>query len=353
MPNWLASMTQTFEYYEVDPATWKDKKKLSNVKSCSITRSSDSATLGSASIDVTESVGECYIRVYLVTIQNGATERHPLGTFLVQTPSSSFDGKSRSVTLDAYTPLIELKENQPPIGYFVPETSEIMSVAYDRVRENLRAPVVQATRSDILYYDFVADINEDWLSFISSLIANAKHTFGIDELGRILFAPKQDISSLQPVWTFDDDNSSILRPDLNFNHDLYDVPNVVEVIHSRGSGQYYAVAENNDPDSPTSIQRRGRRITRRITNPDLNGDNPTDSQIDAYAKQALEELSTIEYSVSYTHAYCPVRLGDCVRINYSRAGLNNVKAKVVSQTIKCEPGCPVQETAVFTAKLWR
>jgi hypothetical protein len=34
-------------------------------------------------------------------------------------------------------------------------------------------------------------------------------------------------------------------------------------------------------------------------------------------------------------------------------GLTGIKAKVVSQNIKCTPGCPVSEKAVFTNKLWR
>ena len=88
MVDWTSSMTQTFEYYIVDPGTWKDKQKLNNVKSCTINRDSNAETLGSATFDITESVGECYIRVYLITIQNGIKEKHPLGTFLVQTPSS-------------------------------------------------------------------------------------------------------------------------------------------------------------------------------------------------------------------------------------------------------------------------
>ena len=110
MIDWLSSMQQSFEYYTVDPNTWMDNKKIENVKSCSISRDSEAETLGSATIDITESLGECYIRVYLVTIQNGITEKHPLGTYLVQSPSTSFDGRSTSISMDAYTPLIELKE---------------------------------------------------------------------------------------------------------------------------------------------------------------------------------------------------------------------------------------------------
>jgi hypothetical protein len=218
--------------------------------------------------------------------------------------------------------------------------------------ENLRAPVVPTSSDKQIYYDFIADTSETWIAYLTSLLSNAKYEYDLDEMGRVLFKPKQDIASLQPVWTYDDSNSSILYPDIELEHDLFDIPNVVEVIHSTGSKLQYAKAINDDPNSPTSIQRRGRTIVHRIIDPDLVGDDPTDSQVDEYARTALTELSTIEYKVSYTHGYCPVRLGDCVRLNYPKAGLINVKAKVISQKIDCTPGCPVQEKAVFTTKLW-
>lgn len=358
MADWLKSMEQTFEYYIVDPGTWKDAKKLENVKSCTITRDAETDTLGSATIDVTESVGECYIRIYLITIQNGITEKHPLGTFLVQTPSSSFDGKKRDVTMDAYTPLIELRENPPPIGYsIIAENADgsyenIMENAVALTSENLRAPVINATNDKTLYNDFVASTEETWLSYISDLIANAKYTFGLDELGRVMFLPKQELTSLQPIWTYTDDNSSILLPDITMKHDIYGVPNMVEVVYANGADSYYAYAINDDPNSPTSTVNRGRIIRHRDPNPKLAG-VLTQKMIDDYAEKLLEELSTVEYTVTYTHGYCPVRLGDCVRLNYEAAGITDVKAKVISQTIKCKAGCQVTEKAVFTTKLWR
>ena len=352
MPNWAASMQQTFEYYIVDPWTWKDTKLLDTVKSCTIKRDSDSETLGSATIDISESVGECYIRAYLVTIQNGIREKHPLGTFLVQTPSSSFDGKIRDTSMDSYTPLIELKEGMPPLGYSIPKGSNIMELSYLLTREHTRAPVVKASSTSTLFNDFIADINDTWLSFITDLLANAKYTYDLDEMGRIIFSPKQDTASLQPVWTYNADDDSILYPELNMDHDLYGIPNIVEVIYSNGNGHYYSRVVNDDSNSPTSTVNRGREIIYRVTDPDLIGD-PTNSQIDKYAEQLLRELSSVEYTITYTHGYCPVRVGDCIRFNYSRAGLKDIKAKVISQSIKCELGCPVTEKAVFTTKLWR
>lgn len=352
MVDWHASMQQTFEYYVVDPGTWKDAQKLNNVKSCTISRDADVETLGSATIDVTESVGESYIRVYLVTIQNGIRERHPLGTFLVQTPSSSYNGKIRNVSMDAYTPLLELKENPPPLGYSILKNANIMENAYLLCREHARAPIVRANDATPLYNDFVANTSDTWLTFLTDLIANAKYTFALDELGRILFAPKQDTASLQPVWTYDDSNSSILYPDLDMDHDLYGIPNVVEVVYSNGKDYYYARVINDDENSPTSTVNRGREIIYRTTEPGVYGD-PTNDQIQEYATKLLKELSTVEYTVTYTHGYCGTRLGDCIRLNYSRAGLKDIKAKIISQSIRCESGCPVTEKAVFTTKLWR
>ena len=399
-------MQQTFEYYMVDPNTWKDTKLITTVKSCTINRDLEADTLGSATINIVDSVGECYIRVYLVVIQNGVTEKYPLGTYLVQTPSSSFDGKTRNVSMDAYTPLLELKEKQPPLGYYIPKstyhkvsyadsvytkTDEIldavagivsdnvktttgeqvfkqnmpdgtdmyyciaetaMDLAYRLTRENVRAPVVWTKCTTPLSYDFVSDSNDTWFSYLRDLVSSANYEFVLDELGRVLFSPKQDISSLQPVWTYNDDNSSILYPEVTMNHDLYGVPNVVEVIYSTGSDQLYARVINDDPNSPTSTVSRGREIIYRVTNPDLVG-IPTQAQIDELAEQTLSNLSSIEYTITYSHGYCPVRIGDCVRLNYSKAGMKNIKAKVISQSIACEAGCKVTEKAVFTNKLWR
>lgn len=350
MPDWTASMQQTFEYYVVDPGTWKDTTRLDVVKSSSINRDSTVETLGSAAFDVVESVGECYIRVYLITIQNGVKEKHPLGTFLVQTPSSTFDGKVRNVTMDAYTPLIELKEKMPPIGYSLLEGANIMDNAYFILRENVRAPVAKATCDETLQDNFVADPSETWSSFLRDLVSAAKYSFDLDEMGRILFAPKQDAEKLQAVWTYDDSNSSILYPELTFDHDLYGIPNVVEVVYSRGNKNITKRIVNDDENSPISTVNRGREIIHRVTNPDIG--NPTPGQVEEYAKRVLREVSTLEYTISYTHAYCPVRVGDGVRLNYKRAGLVDVRAKVISQSIKCEPGCPVTERAVFTKKLW-
>lgn len=351
MPDWMQSMSQTFEYYKVDPGTWRDAKRLDNITASSITRDADAETLGSASFDVVGEMKECYVRTYLVIRQNGITERFPLGTHLVSSPSSTFDGKLTNVTADAYTPLIELKDAIPPLGYSILKESNVMKEAYMICREKIRAPIVQTTCEEKLYSDFVANTNDTWISFISDLVYKAKYKLGLDEKGRVIFLPRQDLAALQPVWTYNDNNSSILYPEITCDHDLYGIPNVVEVVYSNGRDSYYAKVVNDDKNSPTSTVRRGREIIYRVTDPGFSG-IPTDKQIQLYAKELLRQLSSVEYTISYSHGYCPVRLDDCVRLNYERAGLKNIKAKVIYQSIKCEAGCQVSEKAVYTKKLW-
>lgn len=347
MPDWTASMQQSFEYYKVDPNTWTDEEEITTVTSSKIERDTDADTKGSASIDVTGDIGECYVRIYLITLQNRIREKHPLGTFLVQTPTQKFNGKRKIESLDAYTPLTELKENYPPLGYSVLKGTDIMSTASTLTEENLRAPVVHTTSDDKLETDFIAEISETWLEYLTALIANAKFDYDLDPLGRILFSPVQDMASLQPVWTYDDDNSSILYPDIDLERDLYGVPNAVEVLFSMDNYYLYAKAINEDPNSPVSTVSRGRQITYRETNPELYG-TPTKQQLEDYAVQKLRNLLSLEHTIKYSHGYCPVRVGDCVLLNYKRAGFNNVKAVVKTQSIDCKPGCKVEETAVYT-----
>lgn len=352
MIDWTESMSQTFEFYRVDPLTWKDTDLLTQIKSCSIDRDESVQTLGSATIDTTEIIDECYVRIYLVADQNGVVEKVALGTYLVQTPSVSFDGKINTITLDAYTPLIELKEGLPPLGYSILKDTNIMDVAYDICREHMRAPVIKTKSTKTLYSDFVSNVNDNWITFTTDLVANAKYKPDLDEIGRLTFAPIQDIASLQHRWVYTDDNSSILYPEVTNKRDLYGIPNVVEVVYSGDGTSLFSRIVNDDDNSPISTVNRGREIVYRDTNPNFSGE-PTQEMLDDYAVQLLRNLSCLEHTITYSHGYCPVRVGDCVLLNYEKAGLKNVRAKVISQSIKCKTGCSVQEKAVYTTKLWR
>lgn len=353
MIDWTKSMQQTFEFYVVDPATWHDIEKLTKVKSCTITRDSSLDTLGSATLDADEDLNGKYVRVYLIATQNGETEKVPLGTHLYQSPSTVFDGKRHSISHDGYTPLIELKEKPMPIGYQARKNVNIVSLAQTILEDgSIRAPIVAGSSNKTLSGDFLADISDTRLTFISDLLYNANYTLGLDELGKVLFMPDKELAAMAPVWTFNDDNSSILYPDLTITRDIFGIPNKIEVVYSEsGSNPIVSSFSNTDPKSIVSYQQRGRWIIHRETDPDI-APGANQAQLDEYAFKKLRELSTIDYQISYKHGYCPVRLGDCIRLNYRRAEFYNENAKVIRQVIHCEEGCQVEETAILTEHLW-
>ncbi len=352
MPDWTKSMSQSFEYYIVNPDTWTDDSLLDSMTSGNISWDLSAETLGSANFDIDSFIGECYIRAYLITIQNGVRERFPLGTFLVQTPSHNYDSKILKSSLTAYTPLIELKEKYLPIGYTALKGDNVMKHATAIVGGNMRAPISSVASDATLNFDFTAGNDENVLSFTSSLIANANYHYDIDGWGNIMFAPDQSLDSLQPRIIFDDGNSSILYPDISLDRDLYGIPNVVEVLYSTGNDTFYSKATNDDPNSLTSTISRGREIMSRVLNPELSG-VATQDIIDRYAQELLKSYSSVTGTITYKHGYCPVRIGDCVSLKYKKLKqispqLYPIKAKVISQNISCETGCPVEETAEFT-----
>lgn len=353
MPDWTRSMEQTFEFYEVDPSTWADAREITNVTGCVIAYDATVDTLASASIDCDEDLTDKYVRPYLVTVQDRIRERFPLGTYLCQTPSRTFDGKRSFMTQDCYSPLIELKEKTMPLGYSLNKNVKILNSAALLTEENVRAPVVAANSDKKLDAVFVSDTSDTMFTFIRDLLANAEYHFDLDDTGRILFAPNQDISAMQPIWTYSDDNSSILFPSVEVRRDLFNVPNVVEVIYSPSGKSYplYSKVVNNDKDSIVSTVNRGREIVYRDTNPNV-ASSLTSSQLKEYATNLLKRLSSIEYTVTYSHGYCPVRVGDCVLLNYARAGINNTRAVVRRQSLSCTTGAKVEETAVYTEQLW-
>ena len=64
---------------------------------------------------------------------------------------------------------MELKESYPPIGYSILKDTKIMPLASNLFREHMRAPIVNAKSEEKLYSNFVANLDDTWLSFLSDL----------------------------------------------------------------------------------------------------------------------------------------------------------------------------------------
>lgn len=357
--DWTQSMQQSFSFYKVNPNTWRDEERLDTILSAEIVRDSEEETLGYATFSADDIEGEFYIRTYMDVTQNGKFYHIPLSTNLTQTSISGYDGKRNNLTIDSYTPLIELKEKNPPIGFYFDKGDNILEKTKSWTDQLCRAPVLdwKTPSWDITVKDengFVSENDETWMTFLTAFLKNAKHVYRLTELGEIYFDEDNQSVETQSVFTYSDDGLSILYPEISMTQDLYDIPNVVELVISKPDMNRGLLirAVNDNPNSIISTVKRGREIVTRINDPDITGYN-NEAQFQQLAEKLLDDLSSVEYILEYKHGFCPVKLGDCVTINYKKANLRNIRAKVIKQTITCEPGCPVNETASYTVNLRR
>ena len=107
--DWSSSMSQTYEFYIVDPATWADDEKLDNVESCTITRDASDETKGTAQITSESDLSDKYVRCYLIVTQNTFTYKIPLGTYMYQAPGFKYNGV-RSLTKMGIRPSLSSKK---------------------------------------------------------------------------------------------------------------------------------------------------------------------------------------------------------------------------------------------------
>lgn len=347
--DWSASMQQTYEFYVVNPYTWMDVEKIDKIITCTIRKCESNDTFYSAAFTTTEVLDENYIRVYLIAKQGSEIVKKALGTFLIQSPSFSFNGVYSAINIDGYSPLIELNEKYPPLGFTMRKGITIVDRSIELMAENMRAPVTRdSDETKKLENHLTANSDDTWLSLLKYTMSIVGRKIYLDGDGKAYFPKTLTIDKRMPSFEFDDGNSSILYPDITDSRDWYGIPNVVEVYYN--AAKTYRIV-NNDPNSPTSVQNRGREIIYRDLSPSFQG-VPDEEMLHRYAVNLLKALSTVEHSVSFSHGYCGTEVGDCILLNYNRAGMQNVKAVITEQSIECVPGCKVDETAVYTTALW-
>jgi hypothetical protein len=350
MTDWYKGKQIDYEVREVDPSTWRDGPQLMAAKDMEITRDDATSYREGIRLSVRDWSGpERYVRVYFLPTQHGETERVCLGTFLVSRPRTSYNA-NRAFELSGYSPLMELSRGLLPRGYNAPAGSDAIAFAEGACRRWCRAPVLRGTATHELAGVYAANDHDDPLSFVRGLLAMAGMEPVVDPYGRIVFSPLRAAEALQPTWTFgDSSDGSILFPDVAEEYAWFDVPNAVEIVFEGDGATIVGRADNYGAYSPVSRVTRGYEAGLRET-----ASRPAVSQAaaDAAAMRRLRELSSAERSISYRHGYCPVRLGDCIQMDYRRFALR-ARLLVRRQVISCtSSSCTVDETGTWTERLF-
>lgn len=340
--------SQRFRYMLVDPDTWTDTDELEDVKSASITWESSADTLISATIesDGVMPTGERIVRVYHEASQGTERSRDCVCTVIAQTPTHSVDGFVGNYKMDCYGTLLELKDDQPPIGFSVASGTDPLQAAATLARAHSHSPVIMPDESRPMDDVWVAEDSDTWLSTVKALAALGDAQVMVDAFGRIRFEPVKRVSAVAPTRTFDDSNSSIILPKATVSTDMYGIPNVVEVVFSEDTKSVSAEVTDTDETRYTSLPIRGRRVLKRIVNPDELQAGTTRAGCASVASARLSDLAHTEQTVSFSHAllFPMPELGECVRLDYGKFDID-VSAQVSKQRLTCETGATVATTA--------
>lgn len=138
-----------------------------------------------------------------------------------------------------------------------------------------------------------------------------------DELGVYTTHPR-DINPVEPVWTFDVETDNIFNYSPQYTNKIFNV--IIVSYKSSTDKAIFAVAEDNNPNSPTSIQEMGRRVYV-YENQEFN------DQIKAalFAQQKLYDRTRFKHRTNLpTTGHPALQVDDAVIVNIPQARANNV-----------------------------
>ena len=173
-----------------------------------------------------------------------------------------------------------------------------------------------------LKQSIIAGQGENRLSMVEAILAAMGNwRLRLDGYGAIYIEeiPKE------ALVIFDSNDNDVIETSVDLTYDWYSAPNVVRCVLDDS----YAEARDDNPDSPLSVQRRGREVWIEENDVQLS----KDETLGEYAQRILKYYQQVATTVSYARRFNPdIYPNDRVRINYPGQNINGVY-KVTSQTI--------------------
>lgn len=335
--NWYKGFSASYELKRVDPVSWLDTGSF-DFKAGSVSRSDDDLQ-ESATIQMTQSPGECWLRVYLKARQGQDGARIPIFTGLTSTPRRDLDGVRESHQAICYSVLKPADDVLVPCGYYVPAGAEGARVAAQLLRVG-PAPVTYRDDGLRLLEPIVAEDNDTNLSIAQKIVEAIGWRIRIAGDGRVSIEPMAADVGLM-LDTMDHDAVELQMSD---TQDWYSVPNCYRVT----AGGQYAVARNDDPDSPLSTV--ARKANRGGTGEIWTGESGVSlsdgESLAEYAYRKLKEAQAPARKVSYTRRFYPdITTGDLVSLHLPGHGIDGT-FRVSRQTITLGYGASTQEEVV-------
>lgn len=327
---WKDGFTASYYITIIDALTWRDIGRR-EITGGSINRAAGDL-MQSADLDMTESIGEAWVRIWLDADQDGVTHV-PLFTGITSAPTRDIYGRMNTYKVECYSVLKPADDILTERGYYIPADVPAPQAAARLLRGP--APVQVDTVADYprLTESIVAEDGETNLTLARKVVDAIGWRIRVDGYGIIHIEQTSDV----PVMTFDSFDNDVLELTLSDTSDWYSCPNVFRAV----SGDLTAVARD-DGDGPLSTATRGREIWAEESSVNLG----TNESIAAYAYKRLKELQSPARTITYTRRFYPdITVGDIVRISYPEVGIDDT-FRISTQSFELAYGCRTSEEAV-------
>ena len=316
--DWRRGFSSKYYISILDRDTWRDLRQI-EITGGTI-KKEDTDLRESADVDCVnyEYTSEQIIRVWLDARQNGDSIHTPLFTGIATSPERDIEGHRTTSTLECYSILKFARDMLLPRGWYAP----IGISGGELVRDLLNVIPIDisiAENSPGLKSAIVSEDNENRLSMADKILDAINWRMKIDGYGNIRIEPYNN----EPVATFDALSNDVIEPSLNIKYDWYEVPNVYRAVLDDS----YALARDDNPDSPFSTVSRGREIWLEDSSVYLQ----EKETLAEYAERMLKESQQVAISISYKRRFNPdVYVSDVVRLGYNAqkiSGLYLVKSQ--------------------------
>lgn len=273
----------------------------------------------------------------LFQMRDGGWIEFPLGIFLLSSPTKKDEFGEIVREVEAYDGLIILDQDKFtertffPAGMLYEEAVKEIIKSAGITKINIQIPDKAVLPNDKEY-----SVGDTKLSAINDLLTAVNNTpLWVDASGYFRSSPYERPDRRASGYTYSDQELSIIVEGVEEELDLFDVANSWVVTVSNPEGEpMTARRENTNPESPTSIPARGRRIVDFRQVDDIASRTALESYVERIASEASQVYGKVRFStpIMPMHEYY-----DVYELQYGPLGIND-KFSETSWTIKLEAG---------------
>lgn len=330
---WDKGYSSAYYVMELNPETWAETGRF-EITGGSIRKTLDglrqSADLNCKDYSKNK---EQWVRIYLDARQSDSGAHIALFTGLATSPERDVKGTWFENTVQCYSVLKPASDIYLKLGWYAPAGISCSSILRELL-EPVPAPIEFETEAPALTSTLIAESGETNLTMVEKILSAINWNMRIAGDGTITFGEYSET----PKYLFSSIEFDVIETEIRISRDWYSCPNVIMIVNNDET----ITVKDENPDSPLSVQNRGREVWMYENGYALNENETAED----YARRRLKEAQEYVTTASYDRRFVPDLLpGDMVNLHYIDQDLDG-EFLITSQSIELSYGARTSEEVV-------